>query len=226
MGLRRSGEPTVNPVERLGSMGLIPVVKIDQPAQAIPLAEALLTGGLPCAEITFRTAAAEESIRLISHAYPEIVLGAGTVLTTTQAQQAADAGARYIVSPGFDLKVVEWCKTHGLAVFPGVATPTEIQMALDKGLDLLKFFPAEALGGIPMLEAVAAPFNGVRFIPTGGISAANLAAYLSLPMVFAVGGSWLVTAKLLSAGAFEEIRRLTQEAVAIVDHVRQKRGQA
>jgi 2-dehydro-3-deoxyphosphogluconate aldolase/(4S)-4-hydroxy-2-oxoglutarate aldolase len=206
-------------------MGLIPVVKIDQPSQAIPLAEALLTGGLPCAEITFRTAAAEESIRLISRAFPEIVLGAGTVLTTTQAQQAADAGARYIVSPGFDGKVVAWCQAHGLPILPGVATPTEIQMALDKGLDLLKFFPAEALGGIPMLEAVAAPFGAVRFIPTGGISAANLAAYLSLPMVFAVGGSWLVTARLLSDGAFEEIRRLTQEAVAIVDRIRQKREQ-
>jgi 2-dehydro-3-deoxyphosphogluconate aldolase / (4S)-4-hydroxy-2-oxoglutarate aldolase len=215
----------VNPVDRLGSMGLIPVVKIDQPSQAIPLAEALLTGGLPCAEITFRTAAAEESIRLISRAFPEIVLGAGTVLTTAQAQQAADAGARFIVSPGFDGKVVAWCQAHDLPILPGVATPTEIQMALDKGLDLLKFFPAEALGGIPMLEAVAAPFGAVRFIPTGGISAANLAAYLSLPMVFAVGGSWLVTARLLSDGAFQEIRRLTQEAVAIVDRVRQKREQ-
>jgi 2-dehydro-3-deoxyphosphogluconate aldolase/(4S)-4-hydroxy-2-oxoglutarate aldolase len=207
-------------VLQLGRLGVIPVVKIDRASQAPQLAEALLAGGLPCAEVTFRTDAAEDALRLISTGYPEVVLGAGTVLTSDQAQRAVGAGARYIVSPGFDPKVVAWCLAEDVLVMPGVATPTEIQMALDLGLSLLKFFPAEALGGIPMLEALSAPFGDVRFVPTGGVTSSNLAGYLRLPMVHAVGGSWLVAAKLLAAGDFETISRLASEAAGIVASVR------
>jgi len=213
-------------VTQLGQLGVIPVVKIDRASLAPRMAEALLAGGLPCAEITFRTGAAEESLKQIAASFPEVVLGAGTVLTLDQAQRAVQAGARYIVSPGFDRKVVAWCQTEGIPVMPGVATPTEIQMALDSGLSILKFFPAEALGGIPLLEAIAAPFVDVRFVPTGGITPANLPDYLRLPMVHAVGGSWLVSAKLLKAEGFGEITRLARQAVDIVATARTKGGPA
>ena len=209
-------------VTQLGPLGVIPVVKIDRASQAPQMAEALLAGGLPCAEITFRTTAAEESLKQIAASFPEVALGAGTVLTLDQAQRAFRAGARFIVSPGFDRKVVAWCLTEGIPVMPGVATPTEIQMALDCGLSILKFFPAEALGGIPLLEAIAAPFVDVRFVPTGGITPSNLADYLRLPMVHAVGGSWLVSAKLLKAEGFGEITRLARQAVEIVAATRTK----
>jgi 2-dehydro-3-deoxyphosphogluconate aldolase/(4S)-4-hydroxy-2-oxoglutarate aldolase len=213
-------------VTQLGPLGVIPVVKIDRASQAPQMAEALLAGGLPCAEITFRTTAAEESLKQIAASFPEVALGAGTVLTLDQAQRAVQAGARFIVSPGFDRKVVAWCLTEGIPVMPGVATPTEIQMALDSGLSILKFFPAEALGGIPLLEAIAAPFVDVRFVPTGGITPSNLADYLRLPMVHAVGGSWLVSAKLLKAEGFGEITRLARQAVEIVAATRTKGGPA
>lgn len=210
----------MNPLERLGQLGVIPVVKIDQASQGPNLAEALLKGGLPCAEITFRTNAAEEAIRLISDSQPEMIVGAGTVLTVAQAQNAVEAGARFIVSPGFDPKVVDWCLKQNVAVVPGVATSTEALMALDRGLNILKFFPAETLGGIPMLEAISAALIGVKFIPTGGISDSNMASYLKLPMVYAVAGSWLATSKMISSDSFEEITRLTNEAVNIVRSVR------
>jgi len=209
-------------VRQLGKLGVIPVVKIDRPAWAQPMAEALLAGGLPCAEITFRTAAAEDSLRQIASAFPEVLLGAGTVLTLDQAQCAVQAGARFVVSPGFDARVVEWCLAEGIAVMPGIATPTEILMAVERGLSILKFFPAEALGGIPLLEAIAAPFPELRFVPTGGISPSNLADYLRLPMVHAVGGSWLVSAKLLKGEQFGEITRLARQAADIVAAARAK----
>jgi 2-dehydro-3-deoxyphosphogluconate aldolase/(4S)-4-hydroxy-2-oxoglutarate aldolase len=215
-----------NPIARLGELGIIPVVRLEDPTQGDRLAEALLAGGLPCAEITFRTAAAGEGIRRMCARSPEMLVGAGTVVTTEQAQQAVDAGARFIVSPGFDSRVVEWCLGHAVPVMPGVATPTEILMALESGLNVLKLFPAQALGGIEMLEALAAAFVGVQFVPTGGITAANAAAYLKLPMVFALGGSWLVAPKLIAAGAFDEIARLTAEAVALVAQVRSGGGKA
>ena len=211
-------------IEALGRLGLVPVVKVENTRQALGMAQALLEAGLPCAEITFRTAAAEDCIREIARAYPQIVTGAGTVLTAEQAERAVRAGARYIVSPGFDVHVVDWCVARQVPVMPGVATPTEILMALDKGISLLKFFPAEALGGVHMLEALASVFSGVRFVPTGGVTAANLPNYLTLPSVFAVGGSWLVSGKLLAAGAFEEVTRLAREAVEIVARVRGQGG--
>jgi len=207
-------------LDTLGRLGLVPVVAIERSEDAVELGEALVAGGLPCAEITFRTAAAEEAIRHISSSLPDITLGAGTVLTVDQARTAVSAGARFIVSPGFNRKVVDWCLEEGVAVTPGVATPTEIDMALDKGLDILKFFPAEALGGIKMLKAIAAPYVGVKFIPTGGINRDNLSEYLLHPSVHCCGGSWLVKASLISEGRFDEITELARDAVSVVRQVR------
>jgi len=211
-------------IDALGRIGLVPVVKVENADRALGLAQALIEGGLPCAEITFRTAAAEDCIRLIARNFPDVIIGAGTVLTTEQAERALQAGARYIVSPGFSPQVVDWCLARHVPVMPGVATPTEIMMALDKGLALVKFFPAEALGGVRMLEALAAVFGSVRFVPTGGITAGNLQEYLKMPAVFAVGGSWMVSGKLLAAEAFAEVTRLAREAVAIVARERPRGG--
>ncbi|HUS69587.1 MAG TPA: bifunctional 4-hydroxy-2-oxoglutarate aldolase/2-dehydro-3-deoxy-phosphogluconate aldolase [Anaerolineae bacterium] len=207
-------------LEKLGHLGVVPVVAIERAEDAVQLGTALVEGGLPCAEITFRTAAAEETIRRISSNLPGITLGAGTVLSVDQAQRAVSAGARFIVSPGFNQKVVIWCLQNEIPVTPGVATPTEIDMALDKGLEVIKFFPAEALGGIKMLKAIAAPYVGVKFIPTGGINRDNLAEYLAHKSVHCCGGSWFVKANLISDGNFDEITRLTREAVAVVRRVR------
>jgi len=207
-------------LDTLGHLGVVPVVKIERSEYAVELGRALLAGGLPCAEITFRTAAAVEAIRQISSSLPEIVLGAGTVLSVDQADRAVSAGAQFIVSPGFNQKVVDWCLGNQIPVTPGVATPTEIDMALDKGLDILKFFPAEALGGLATLKAIAAPYVGVKFIPTGGINQDNLADYLAHPSVHCCGGSWLVKASLITAGRFDEITQLAREAMSVVRQVR------
>jgi 2-dehydro-3-deoxyphosphogluconate aldolase/(4S)-4-hydroxy-2-oxoglutarate aldolase len=207
-------------LDKLGALGVVPVVKIERAKDAIELGKALLAGGLPCAEITFRTAAAEEAIQRISSSLPEIIVGAGTVLSVDQASKAVSAGARFIVSPGFNQKVVDWCLQNEIPVTPGVMTPTEIDMALDRGLNILKFFPAEAMGGIAVLKAISAPYGGVKFIPTGGINRNNLADYLALPSVHCCGGSWLVKANLISAGKFDEITKLTQDAVSVVRQVR------
>lgn len=204
----------------LGEIGLVPVIKIDRPEDAVPLARALLEGGLGCAEITFRTAAAAEAIRQIAREVPELLVGAGTVLNVAQAQQAADAGAKFLVSPGFDPAVVDWSRERGVLMLPGVATPTEVQMALARGLRLLKFFPAEEAGGVRMLKALHGPYQDVRFMPTGGIKPANLPEYLALPNVVACGGSWMATAELIAAGRFDEITRLSAEARAVVDRAR------
>ncbi len=211
-------------IQAIEKLALVPVVQIEHPKDAINLGKALLDGGLPCAEITFRTVSAEEVIKSIAATFPEIILGAGTVLTTAQAEKAIGAGAQFVVSPGFNPKVVDWCLERKVPVIPGVATPTEIEMALDKGLAILKFFPAQAIGGIEMLKAISAPYGGVKFIPTGGINAQNLADYLNLPMVFACGGSWFVKPDLISAGYFKEITRLTTQAVSIARQCRDLRG--
>ena len=204
----------------LSRIGLVPVITIDSPRDAVPLAEALLDGGIGCAEVTFRTPSAGEAIHGISSTCGELLVGAGTVLTVEQAEQATQAGARYVVAPGFDPAVVDWCQAHNVPVIPGVATPTEISMALARGLDLLKFFPAEAMGGVQTLRALSAPFAGVRFVPTGGITAANLPQYLALPNVAACGGSWMAKESMISAGKFTEIARLSRQARAIVRQVR------
>ncbi len=206
--------------ETIGDLGLVPVVAIDRADHAEPLAEALLAGGLPCAEITFRTSVTEEVIGVLTKTYPEMLVGAGTVLTVEQAQAAVAAGARFVVSPGFDEAVVDWCLARQVPVVPGVMTPTEINMALGKGLDLVKFFPAEPAGGVGTLQAIGAAYPGVEFMPTGGIDASNLAGYLRLPMVAACGGSWVASRRLIAGGDFARIRQLTAAAVEIVRQVR------
>ncbi len=207
-------------LKRMGEIGVIPVISIPSEQDAVPLGKALLEAGLPCAEITFRTAAAEEAIGLMAQTYQEMLVGAGTVLTEEQAERAVAAGARFIVSPGFDTRVVSWCLERGVAMTPGIATPTEINMALERGLKILKFFPAGALGGVRTLKAISAPFVEVKFIPTGGVNADNLADYLRLPSVHCCGGSWLAKRRLIEEGKFNEITRLAREALAIVDRVR------
>ncbi len=207
--------------EKIAQLGVVPVVAIEDAKDATGLGAALLAGGLACAEITFRTAAAAESIRTMAENFPDLLVGAGTVLTVEQAQQALDNGAKFIVTPGFDADVVEFSLEHDTPIFPGVATPTEINMAMKYGLTALKFFPAQALGGIPALKAIAAPYGGIRFIPTGGISPQNLGDYLAIPAVLACGGSWLVKKSLIAAGEFEKITQLTQEAVALVKKIRE-----
>jgi 2-dehydro-3-deoxyphosphogluconate aldolase / (4S)-4-hydroxy-2-oxoglutarate aldolase len=199
---------------------LLPVVVIDDPQAAPPLAAALKRGGLRCAEITLRTAAAEQAIRAMA-ADPGIVVGAGTVLSAAQAARVIDAGASYIVTPGLSMEVVRHCQARSVPVFPGVATASELMTALDAGIETVKFFPAEPLGGVATLNALAAPFRMMRFIPTGGVTPANLSGYLRHPAVLAVGGSWMVATSLINAGNFDEIARLASEAVAIADATRE-----
>jgi 2-dehydro-3-deoxyphosphogluconate aldolase / (4S)-4-hydroxy-2-oxoglutarate aldolase len=194
---------------------IVPVVVINQADRAESLGEALVAGGIPVAEVTFRTDAAPEAIRRMS-ANADLLVGAGTILSVDQVDQAVDAGAEFIVSPGFSAAVVQRAQHHGLPVFAGAVTPTEIMAALDLGLATLKFFPANLYGGPAALTALGAPFPQVRFIPTGGVSVDNLAAYLSLPNVAAVGGSWMVPAELIDAGDMATIQRLCSEASAAV----------
>jgi 2-dehydro-3-deoxyphosphogluconate aldolase / (4S)-4-hydroxy-2-oxoglutarate aldolase len=210
----------VDIIDRMRQMGIIPVVSIPKLEHALPLAESLLEGGLPCAEVTFRTAAAAESMMEIRARFPEIFLGAGTVLTIEQAETAISSGAQFIVSPGTNPAVVDYCLAKGVAIFPGVCTPTEIETALAKGLDVLKFFPAEPMGGVGFLKAICAPYRQVRFIPTGGIDQNNLGQYLALTEVIACGGSWMVRPELMNAGEFDRISQLVKEAVALVDELR------
>ncbi len=209
-----------NLIARIHTCGVIPVVAVEDADQALPLGEALLKGGLPCAELTFRTNAAPAAIRKMCRAYPEMLVGAGTVLTVEQAEQAAEAGARYFLAPGLDPEIVEWCRVHEMLFMPGVMTPSDISLAVKAGLRLLKFFPAVAAGGPAALKSISDPFIGVDFVPTGGIHAGNLAEFLSMPMVRACGGSWLAGRQLIAAGDFEEVTRRTAEAVGIVEKVR------
>ena len=207
-------------IERIKQIGIIPVVSLPGLEHALPLAEALLAGGLPCAEITFRTAAAAAAITQIKQRFPEILLGAGTVLSTAQAQIALDAGAEFLVSPGTNPAVVDFCIANSMTIFPGVCTPTEIEMNLAKGRSVMKFFPAEPAGGIKFLKAICAPYKGVRFIPTGGIDTKNIGDYLALPQVVACGGSWMVKPELMKENNFAEIKRLSVEAVKLVENLR------
>ena len=200
--------------------GIIPVVVLDRVEDAEPLASALIKGGLPCAEVTFRTAAAEESIRIMSKKFPEMLIGAGTVLTTEQVDKAIAAGAKFIVSPGTNPKVVRYCNEKNIPIIPGVCTPTEVEAALELGLTTLKFFPAEAAGGLKMIKAMAAPYTSVRFMPTGGIDAKNVGEYLSYGRIVACGGSWMVKGDLIKEGRFDEIEKLTCEAAELVKKYR------
>ena len=203
-------------IKKLKQISIIPVAKLENPAHAIPLAKALLKGGIPCIEIAFRSAAAEESIRKISQELPEILVGAGTILTIEQAENALRAGAKFLVTPGFNSKIVDFAQAEGIPIFPGVNNPTNIEAALEKGLEVLKFFPAEQSGGCEMLKAFAGPYQNVKFIPTGGIDIDNLNDYLSLPNVVACGGSWLVAPKLINSEKFKEIEELAFKTVSTI----------
>lgn len=199
-------------LKSLESNRLVPVIAIDNAEDADHLADALIAGGLPVAEITFRTSAAEASIKAMAKR-AEMILGAGTVLNVDTVKKAVDAGAKFIVSPGFNPKVVSYCVQNKIPITPGIATPTEIEFAIDHGLSVVKFFPAEAIGGIKTLKAFAAPYGMMRFIPTGGITEKNVAEYLSYKPVLACGGSWMVAKELLTARSWTEVTRLTKEAV-------------
>jgi len=197
---------------------LVPVVVLDDAADAGRLGDALVDGGLPVAEVTFRTAAAADAIRVLADR-GDILVGAGTVLTPDQVDQAVAAGATFVVSPGLSRAVVERCREHGVLPLPGAVTATEIQAAMELGLTTVKFFPAGASGGARAIAALAAPFGGVTFVPTGGVGPDDLGEYLSIPAVAAVGGSWMVPRDRIRAGDFDEVRRLTAQAVALAQQV-------
>jgi len=199
----------------LRRIGVNAVIVIDDPKDAVPMARALTEGGLPCIEITMRTPAALESIRRISAEMPDVVLAAGTVLTPANARDARAAGAQFMVSPGFNPAMVDYCLENGIPVFPGIATPTEIEAALRHGLSVLKVFPSEALGGVAYLKAIAGPFGNLEFLPSGGVTAANLAGYLAYERVLACGGSWMAPQSMIKSGQFDRIREETSKAVAI-----------
>ncbi|MDR3131122.1 MAG: bifunctional 4-hydroxy-2-oxoglutarate aldolase/2-dehydro-3-deoxy-phosphogluconate aldolase [Treponema sp.] len=199
--------------ESLKKIGIIPVIKIDDPDRAVPLARALIAGGIPCAEITFRTAQAEEAIRRIRAEVPDILAGAGTVLTPSHVDRAVDAGAVFAVSPGYNPKTVERCREKGIPIFPGCSTPSDLEIALEAGLTDLKFFPAEQAGGLDYIKALSGPFPQVRFIPTGGINASNIASYLAFDKVLACGGSWMAGADLINSGNYEGVAALCREAL-------------
>ena len=206
--------------EQFKEYGVVPVVVLNDAKDALPLAKALVEGGLACAEVTFRTDAAEESIRLMSEAYPEMLVGAGTVLTIDQVDRAVKAGAKFIVSPGFDPEIVDYCLENNIPVFPGCVTPSEVAQAVKRGLKVVKFFPAEQAGGIAMIKAMAAPYTMVKFMPTGGINTKNLADYLSCDKILCCGGSWMVKGDMIKAGEFDKICTMAKEAVAKVKEIR------
>ncbi len=196
--------------QRLAQIKIVPVIAINHAQQALPLAKVLMDNGLPCAEITFRTEAAQEAIRLMREAYPEMLIGAGTVLTTAQVDQAQQAGADFIVSPGLNPTTVKYCQQRGIAIVPGVNNPSLVEQAMELGLRTLKFFPAEPSGGVAMLKALSAVYP-VKFMPTGGISAANVQHYLDLPSVVACGGTWMVPTDLMDKGDWPAIAKLVRE---------------
>jgi len=210
----------------LRAIGVVPVAALARPRDAIPMAEALLAGGLPCAEITFRTDAAAAAIQAVRSRFPEMLVGAGTVLTTTQADAAIGAGAQFVVTPGFNPAVVDHCLARGMPITPGVATPSEIEQAYSRDLRLVKFFPAGPMGGIAYLKAVAGPYPMMRFLPTGGVTIENLADYLALGTVTACGGTWVCRTDLIDDGDFATIERLAQDAVAVVRRVREAQATA
>ena len=200
-------------MKRISEVGIVPVIKLENADDALPTAKALCEGGIPVAEVTFRTAQAEGSIRRIAEGLPEMLVGAGTVLTTEQVDAAVAAGARFIVSPGLNPRVVRHCVELGVPVVPGCANPSDVEAALELGITTVKFFPAEAMGGIKVLKALSAPYGGVKFLPTGGVNAGNLNDYLALKNVVACGGSWMVTPELIAAGDFGAVTALSREAV-------------
>lgn len=201
---------------KLSKIGIVPVVKIDRVEDAVPLARALCDGGLPCAEVTFRTEAAKDAIKAIKKAFPQMLIGAGTVLSQRQVDDAVEAGAEFIVSPGLNPKTVRYCIKIGIPVIPGCSNPSDVEQAIALGLDVVKFFPAEALGGLTMIKAMSAPYVGMKFMPTGGINSKNFISYLNFPKIIACGGSWMVSNEMINAGEFDKITELTKEAIHIM----------
>lgn len=207
------GFPHSSLTASLRALRVLPVIVIDDPADAVPLANALSAGGLAAAEITFRTAGAEEALRRIAGERPDMLVGAGTVLTPEQARAARDAGAKFVVAPGLSPRVVNWCLEHDVPVFPGVCTPTEVEAALELGLRTLKFFPAEPMGGIKFLKAIAGPYHTVEWMPTGGINEKNVGDYLAFPKVVACGGSWMAPTEWIAGKQFDRVQSTTAAAV-------------
>ena len=212
--------PREDVFQRLGAQGIVPVATLPEAGAGAPLMEALLEAGLPCVEITFRTAHAAQALEAIARDCPGALPGAGTVLTVDQARTAVDAGARFLVSPGLNPKVVAWALERDVPIIPGVATPSEVERGLELGLSVLKLFPAEALGGLDYLTALLGPYRGVRFMPTGGIHPGNLEAYLACPQVLACGGTWMVKPEWIQAGSFATIRQAAQAALALAHRAR------
>ena len=202
--------------EEINKTGIVPVVVLEDAKNAVPTAKALLKGGVNFMEITFRTAAAADSIKAVAENCPDMIVGAGTVITLEQCQKAVENGAKFIVSPGFDEEVVDWCLVNGITVLPGCVTPTEIMGAMKKGLDIVKFFPANVYGGLGAMKALNGPFSKVKFIPTGGVSADNLAEFAKASFIHAVGGSWICTKADINAGNFEKITQLSKQATDII----------
>lgn len=198
----------------ISNLGIVPVIALENAKDASPLAKALCDGGLPCAEVTFRTDAAEESIRIMTRDFPDMLVGAGTVLTTDQVDRAVAAGAKFIVSPGLNPKIVRYCVDKGITITPGCTNPSDIEQAIECGLDVVKFFPAEASGGLNMIKSMAAPYTKIKFMPTGGINEKNLTSYLDFHKVIACGGSWMVNNDLIKSGSFDKITELTSLAVS------------
>lgn len=207
-------------LKQIQDIGIVPVVVLEDAKDAEPLAQALCDGGLPCAEVTFRTAAAEESIKIMSEKFPDMLVGAGTVITTEQVDRATAAGAKFIVSPGLNPSIVKYCADNGILITPGCANPSDIEQAITYGLEVVKFFPAEQAGGLPYIKAISAPYTGIKFMPTGGINPENVRDYLSYNRILACGGGWMVKGALVKAGDFGKIRELVKEAVEIVKESR------
>ena len=207
----------MNVLEQIEKHKIVPVIKLNHSKDSAPLASALCAGGLPVAEVTFRTAAAEESIRIMSKNFPQMLIGAGSLISVEQAKQAVDAGARFLVSAGFSPKVTEYAVDNNIPVFPGICTPTELMMLLEYNLPVAKFFPAEQYGGLAAIKALSAPFPQMRFMPTGGIDPKNVLDYLSFEKIVACGGSWMVKDSYIQNGEFDKIKTLTQEATALVN---------
>ena len=206
--------------QKISAFGVVPVVVLNDAKDAKPLADALVSGGLACAEVTFRTDAAEESIRIMSEAYPDMLVGAGTVLTTEQVDRAVKAGAKFIVAPGFDPELVDYCIEKDIPVYPGTVTPSEVAQAVKRGLSVCKFFPASQFGGLSTIKALAAPYTMMKFMPTGGVSLNNLKEYLSCDKFAACGGTWMVKGDLIKEGRFDEISEMCKAAVEMVKEVR------
>ena len=215
-----NSEKTQQALARFTEVGIIPVVVLNDAKDAEPLGKALMEGGLPAAEVTFRTDAAEESIRIMAEKFPDMLVGAGTVLTIDQVDRAVNAGAKFIVSPGFDEEIVSYCLKKDIPVCPGIQTPTELIQAVKLGLDHVKFFPAENAGGLAMIKAIGAAMTNVKFMPTGGINAKNVVEYLKSDKIFCCGGSWMVKGDMIKAGEFAKIKKLVAEAAGIVKEIR------